>query len=63
MATVLFADAVATVLTLIVASVLVPSFVSPSAYLQNYTFDEWLGSRVVSVLDTGAEGPGFKSHS
>ena len=21
----------------------------------------WLGSRVVSVLDTGAEGPGFKS--
>ena len=23
----------------------------------------WLGSRVVSVLDTGAEGPGFKSQS
>ena len=23
----------------------------------------WLGSRVVSVLDSGAEGPGFKSHS
>ena len=22
----------------------------------------WLGSRVVSVLDSGAEGPGFKSH-
>jgi len=22
---------------------------------------EWLGSRVVSVLDSGAEGPGFKS--
>ena len=21
----------------------------------------WLGSRVVSMLDTGAEGPGFKS--
>ena len=21
----------------------------------------WLGSRVVSVLDSGAEGPGFKS--
>ena len=23
----------------------------------------WLGSRVVSVLDSGAEGPGFKSKS
>jgi len=23
----------------------------------------WLGSRVVSVLDSGAVGPGFKSHS
>jgi len=23
--------------------------------------EEWLGSRVVSVLDSGAEGPGFKS--
>ena len=23
----------------------------------------WLGSRVVSVLDTGADGPGFKSQS
>ena len=26
-----------------------------------YTGLEWLGSRVVSVLDSGAEGPGFKS--
>jgi len=23
----------------------------------------WLGSRVVSVLDSGAEGPGFKSQT
>ena len=23
----------------------------------------WLGSRVVSVLESGAEGPGFKSQS
>jgi len=23
----------------------------------------WLGSRVVTVLDSGAEGPGFKSQS
>ena len=23
----------------------------------------WLGSRVVSLLDSGAEGPGFKSQS
>jgi len=26
-----------------------------------YTMVGWLGSRVVSVLDSGAEGPGFKS--
>ena len=26
-------------------------------------FTAWLGSRVVSVLDSGAEGPGFKSQS
>ena len=25
------------------------------------SFQEWLSSRVVSVLDSGAEGPGFKS--
>jgi len=28
-----------------------------------YQLDGWLGSRVVSVLDSGAEGPGFKSQS
>jgi len=27
------------------------------------TVSRWLGSRVVSVLDSGAEGPGFKSQS
>jgi len=26
-----------------------------------YTCTGWLGGRVVSVLDSGAEGPGFKS--
>ena len=26
-------------------------------------FPHWLGSRAVSVLDSGAEGPGFKSQS
>ena len=26
-------------------------------------FRGWLGSRVVSVLDSGEEGPGFKSQS
>ena len=26
-----------------------------------YSDLRWLGSRVVSVLDSGAEGPGFKS--
>jgi len=28
-----------------------------------FSISGWLGSRVVSVLDSGAEGPGFKSHS
>jgi len=28
-----------------------------------YAKDGWLGSRVVSVLDSGSEGPGFKSQS
>ena len=27
------------------------------------TYIGWLGSRVVSMLDSGAEGPGFKSQS
>ena len=27
------------------------------------TYQGWLGSREVSVLDSGAEGPGFKSQS
>ena len=27
----------------------------------SYVHTPWLGSRVVSVLDSGAEGPGFKS--
>ena len=29
-------------------------------YVRTYA-EGWLGSRVVSVLDSGAEGPGFKS--
>ena len=28
-----------------------------------YNIDGWLGSRVVSVRDSGAEGPEFKSQS
>jgi len=40
--------------------------ISPTATLQfklshTTVFRGWLGSRVVSVLDSGAEGPGFKS--
>ena len=34
-----------------------PHFESPP------TYQGWLGSREVSVLDSGAEGPGFKSQS
>ena len=30
-------------------------------YFSSFFFRGWLGSRVVSVLDSGAEGPGFKS--
>jgi len=33
-----------------------------SVFCVRYT-NGWLGSRVVSVLDSGAEGPGFKSQS
>ena len=33
------------------------------SYSKRYTTIGWLGSRVVSVLDSGAEGPGFKSQS
>ena len=35
--------------------------INGSAYQQ--LANGWLGSRVVSVLDSGAEGPGFKSQS
>ena len=31
--------------------------------ISHNTPSQWLGSRVVSVLDSGAEGPGFKSQS
>jgi len=30
-------------------------------FTQTYLSLGWLGSRVVSVLDSGTEGPGFKS--
>ena len=30
-------------------------------YLRQYFISRWLGSRVVSVLDSVSEGPGFKS--
>ena len=36
-----------------------PSF--PMSVLVIRMFLGWLGSRVVSVLDSGSEGPGFKS--
>ena len=32
-------------------------------HLHNIGHKEWLGSRVVSVLDSSAEGPGFKLQS
>jgi len=38
---------------------MLPAF-SPDQSVLNF-LSGWLGSRVVSVLDSGAEGPGFKS--
>ena len=32
-----------------------------ATYLNTLVLLGWLGSRVASVLDSGAEGPGFKS--
>ena len=31
--------------------------------IYSYLYNGWLGSRVVSVLDSGTEGPGFKLQS
>ena len=31
--------------------------------ISHNTPSQWLGSRVASVLDSGTEGPGFKSQS
>ena len=36
---------------------------SPAGLPSTTSSGGWLGSRVVSVLDSGAEGPGFKSQS
>jgi len=36
-------------------------YVSPRKLSLTLEIGRWLGSRVVSVLDSGAEGPGFKS--
>ena len=33
----------------------------PLFFCRSHAPQGWLGSRVVSVLDSGAEGPGFKS--
>ena len=41
------------------AGLMLPAF-SPDQSVLNF-LSGWLGSRVVSVLDSGAEGPGFKS--
>ena len=38
-----------------------PAFSLHTRLFTNPTFQGWLGSRVVSVLDLGAVGPGFKS--
>jgi len=38
-----------------------PSDLAESVILPDYSPLQWLGSRVVSVLDSSAEWPGFKS--
>ena len=42
---------------------LAPKTAQPPKRQTNLLPIGWLGSRVVSVLDSGAEGPGFKSQS
>ena len=37
------------------------SSTAASVFCRSHAPQGWLGSRVVSVLDSGAEGPGFKS--
>jgi len=37
--------------------------INTKIFLQHTDDKGWLGSRVVSVLDSGAERPGFKSQS
>jgi len=41
----------------------VPESSTLTTRLPNHPIKGWLGSRVVSVLDSGTEGPGFKSQS
>ena len=38
-------------------------YVFPRVFFCRYGVGGWLGSRMVSVLDSGAEGPGFRSQS
>jgi len=38
-----------------------PRTCNRNTFFQTYCTVWWLGSRVVSVLDSGAKGPGFKS--
>jgi len=48
--------------TFILPGILLPSIVRVRVYSYMVTKSiRWLGSRVVSVLDSGAEGPGFQS--
>jgi len=41
----------------------VPESSTLTTLLPNHPIKGWLGSRVVSMLDSGTEGPGFKSQS
>ena len=41
--------------------ILIVSFILGDRKYRNHIGHGWLGSRVVGVLDSGAEGPGFKS--
>jgi len=54
---VVVADAGAPVIIIIIV------IIADSATIPAYHLFGWLGSRVVSVLHSGAEGPGFKSQS
>jgi len=49
------------IIIIIIINLLLAAHVELKRLFTAHELKGWLGSRVVSVLDSGAEGPGFKS--